>query len=156
MADALFDYRSSYDLWLVDLAAIFGFGNIQPRLVDSQRIGMHWCLGYQTVGQGKANDTADEAGTAKQEEIPVEAGGFLERVLAGLRRKRGNVLLQDVRLGWIQSEEVETYVIIVEEQHHQETKRQCHKHPLDIEVPEVNHPIAILGGLEGSYDRDAV
>jgi hypothetical protein len=39
---------------------------------------------------------------------------------------------------------VKTNMIIVEQQHYQEAKRQSHKLPPDIQVPGVNHPISVL------------
>jgi len=45
---------------------------------------MNRCLRHESVGEGKPNDTANEAGTAEKEEVPMEAGGLLERVLTGL------------------------------------------------------------------------
>jgi hypothetical protein len=41
-----------------------------------------------------------------------------------------------------------TYMIVVEEEHHQKTERQSYKYPFDIESPKLNHPITRLRGLE--------
>jgi hypothetical protein len=60
----------------------------------------------------------------------MEARRFLKRVLSRLRRERRNIM------------------IIIEQQHHQEPKRHRHKHPLDIQIPEVNDPISVLRRLE--------
>jgi hypothetical protein len=62
---------------------------------------------------------------------------LLERVLARLCGKRRDV------------------VIIIEQQHHQEAKRQSHKHPLDIQIPEVDDPVPRLSGLKCANDGDA-
>ena len=56
---------------------------------------MHWCLWYETVRKRKTDHTADEAGAAKEEEVPVEASGLREGVLAGLSREGGYVLAED-------------------------------------------------------------
>lgn len=39
-------------------------------------------------------------------------------------------------------------MVVVEEQHGQETKRHGNKHPLDIEIPEVDKPVSGLCGME--------
>ena len=46
-------------------------------------------------------------------------------------------------------------MVIVEQQHHQEPKRQSDKYPLDIEVPKVNEPTTRLRRPESSRDRYA-
>lgn len=46
-------------------------------------------------------------------------------------------------------EEAGTYMVIVEQQHGKEAKRQGDEYPADVEVPEINDPIPRLGGLEG-------
>jgi hypothetical protein len=51
---------------------------------------------------------------------------------------------------------VETYMIIVEKQHHQEPKWQSHEHPLDIQIPEVDHPVSVLRWLEGLSYRHMI
>lgn len=44
-------------------------------------------------------------------------------------------------------------MVIVEQKHHQEPKRQGDKHPLDIQVPKVNEPAPRLRRVESSRDR---
>lgn len=53
---------------------------------------MNGRLRHQAVGQRKANDTANEAGAAEEEEIPVEACRLLEWVLTSLCSQRRDVL----------------------------------------------------------------
>ncbi len=45
-------------------------------------------------------------------------------------------------------------MIIVEEQHCQEAKRQRDKHPLDLEVPKVDQPAALLSWIKSASDWD--
>jgi hypothetical protein len=55
---------------------------------------MHWCLRYETLRERKSDDAADEAGATKEEEVPVEATGLFEGILASLSRKGGYVLAE--------------------------------------------------------------
>lgn len=45
-------------------------------------------------------------------------------------------------------------MVVVEEEHHQEAKRQCGKDPFGVEFPEMDEPAAWLGRVEGAGDRD--
>ena len=47
-------------------------------------------------------------------------------------------------------------MVIVKKQHHQEPKWQSHEYPFNIEVPEINYPIAVLGWLDSPYNGDSV
>lgn len=47
-----------------------------------------------------------------------------------------------------------TYVVVVEEQHDKKPKGQCHKHPWEGQVPEIQQPPAFLRGEEGFRDGD--
>ena len=88
MTDTLFNNGGSLYKWLTDFSAILRFGDFKFRFVNCQRIGMHRCLRYETVGKGKANNTANKACAAEKEEIPVEASGLFQRILTGLCCKR--------------------------------------------------------------------
>ena len=91
---------------------------------------MHGSLRHKSIGQRQSKNTANEASAAQKEEVPMETSRLLQWILTRLSRKRGDV------------------VIIVEQQHHQEPKRHCHKDPLHIQVPEVDDPIPGHGRLE--------
>ena len=39
---------------------------------------MERCLRDQTVGEGDSEEAGDSSGKAKEEEVPVKAGGFSE------------------------------------------------------------------------------
>lgn len=84
MADALFNDRGGFDDWSADLVADCGFGDFETRFVYGEGVGVDGGLGDEAVRKGKPDDAADETGAAEQEEVPVEAGGFFERVLACL------------------------------------------------------------------------
>ena len=55
---------------------------------------MHGCLRHEAVWKRKTDDTADEACAAEKEEVPVEAGGFLKRILSSLRCEGRDVLVE--------------------------------------------------------------
>lgn len=44
-------------------------------------------------------------------------------------------------------------MIIIEEQHNQESERKRCKYPLGIQFPEMDEPVSWLCGVEGSADR---
>lgn len=99
---------------------------------------MDRCLRHETVGQGKTQDATNEASASQQEEVPVESSWLLEWELACLCSQRRDI------------------VIIVEQQHHQESEWQCSKHPFDVEMPKVDHPVPGLRWLEGADSRNAI
>ena len=43
-------------------------------------------------------------------------------------------------------------MIIVEKKHKQKSKRQCHKYPFNIQLPEMNQPTPWLRGIERPRD----
>ena len=47
-------------------------------------------------------------------------------------------------------------MVIVKQQHGQETKGYSDKHPFDVQVPKVNEPISRLCRMEGLGDRDSL
>lgn len=130
MTDTLLHHYGCFHDRLPYLATIFCLNDLQLGLVYGQRVGVDRRLWDKSVWQRQSKDAADKASAPQQEEIPVEASRFLEWVLAGLGRERGDI------------------VIIVEQQHHEEPKRYSNKDPLDIQIPEVNDPVPILRWLE--------
>lgn len=110
-------------------------------------------LRNQAVGHWEAEDAGDKGGAAEEKEVPVEATRLLEGVLSGLGRDATDVLRMQSGVmsrhnshfghGYF------TYMVIVEEKHHQEPKRGSDEDPLDLEVPEVYQPSPGLRGMEG-------
>lgn len=47
-------------------------------------------------------------------------------------------------------------MIIVEQKHHKEPEWQSNKHPFNIKIPEVDHPVSGLRWLEGTHNRHAI
>jgi hypothetical protein len=134
MADTLLDDGGGFYHGLPDLAAIFCFDDLDLGFVYGQGVGMDRCLRNQTVGQRQSENTANEARTSEEKEIPMEARWFLKRILSCLRRERTHIM------------------IIVKQQHHQKPKRHRNKNPLDVQVPKVNDPVPVLGRLERAND----
>ena len=86
----------------------------------------------EAVGEGEAEDTRDEARAAEEEEVPVEACGFFEREAAVLCREGGEV------------------VVVVEEEHHEAANGEGDEDPFHRQVPEVDQPAAVYGGVESA------
>ena len=51
---------------------------------------MERCLRDQTVGEGDPEEAGDSSGKAKEEEVPVKAGGFTEGELCSLSYEGGD------------------------------------------------------------------
>lgn len=47
-------------------------------------------------------------------------------------------------------------MVVVEEQHHQESKWYRDKHPFNIERPKRDDPVSLLGWLERPNDRHTI
>lgn len=88
VTDSLFDNGCSLNERFADFIAVNGFYNLETSLVDCQRVCMYRCLRNEAVRQRQPDDPRYKAGAAKQKEVPVESGRFLERELAGLRGER--------------------------------------------------------------------
>lgn len=133
MRNALFNNCRSFNERLSNLSniVIFRFDDVEARLIVGKRVSMHGSLRDEAVWHWKADNAGDEGGTAEEEEIPMEASGFLERELAGLSSQTRHIM------------------VVVKQQHSQEAKRQCHEDPSDVEIPKVDHPVPRLRGLEG-------
>lgn len=129
---------------------------------------MHGRLRDEPVWQRQAEHTRDKRRAAEEEEVPVEAAGLFEGVVPRLRGDGADVLFKAevcVSVYVVQCVGMEqrrdgkrrkaTHVVIVEQQHHQEPKRQGDKHPLDIQVPKVDNPTTRLRRLESIRDRHA-
>ena len=132
MADALLDDVGLDDIFGPDFVTGGGHLDIELVLVLCQSVGVDGGLGHEAVGEGQAEDPCDEAGTAEQEEVPVEAGGFFEGEAAVLGGEGGEV------------------VVVVEEKHHEAADGEGDEDPFHRQVPEVDQPAAVGGGVEGA------
>lgn len=80
----------------------------------------------EAVGHRDAGDAGDESGASEQEEVPVKSGWLFQGVLPALSAETANVLFDvsmslrgsNIRIDW-----GITYMVIIEEQHDQESER---------------------------------
>ena len=92
MRHALLDHAFGYEFLLVYLTAVLRLDNLEYALVIGHAFRVHRSLRHETIWQWDIDDACDEASTAEQEEVPMEAARFLERELLGLRRDAALVL----------------------------------------------------------------
>lgn len=60
---------------------------------DRERFGVDRRLGYESVRGGEAEDPGDKGGAAKEEKVPVEAGGALDGETARLGHDGTDIVL---------------------------------------------------------------
>lgn len=53
-------------------------------------------------------------------------------------------------------ESVSTYMVVVKEKHHQAAEWQSYEHPLGIESPKLDYPVARLRRLECAHSRNSI
>lgn len=109
------------------------FVELLDGLGDAERLGVEGGLGNQAVGERQTQDARDTGGDAEKEHVPVEAGGFAERILAALGDERRDVVVEPEQDG------------------QQNGKRQREEDVADAEVPEADEPRTTARGLK----RDA-
>lgn len=67
----------------------FGF-LVRDLAGHAERIGVEWCLWYQSIGEGDSQKSRDARGQSEEEDIPVKARWFAERELGSLRDEGGD------------------------------------------------------------------
>lgn len=100
------------------------------------RVGVDGGLGHEAVREGKAEEGGDEGRPPEEEEVPVEAAGFLEGEVPGLCRQGGDVVVE------------------VEEEGEEEAEGEGDEDPFWREGPEGDEPASGLGGEEGARDGE--
>ncbi len=96
MRHALLDYAFRDDFLRAEFGAVGRLGDLEDALVVGHAVCVDGCLRDETVWQGDVDDAGDEAGAAEEEEVPVEAAGFLQWELLRLGGDAALVLVGEL------------------------------------------------------------
>ena len=130
--NALFDDARGFALEAVGLG-LGGVGRVGDTVLFgyAEGSGVEGRLGDEAIGEGAAEETRDASRKAKEEDVPVEAGGFAEGEFGALRDERGDVVVEP------------------EEDGEDECEGEGDADVVRGDVPEVDEPAATRGGEEG-------
>lgn len=109
---------------------------------------MKGCLWDEAVWEGQAEDARDACCETKEEDIPMEAGGFSKREFATLGDQGGNLVslakFTSIRRG------VQGCTIVVKpkENREQNGKGESSKNLPHTQIPEIDKPASPTRGLE--------
>jgi hypothetical protein len=77
-----------------DVVSSYGGGEaLKMSFVDSKGVGVDRGLRDEAIWEGNEEEAADEGGDAEEEEVPVEAAGFLQGELLCLRGYAAYILV---------------------------------------------------------------
>ena len=126
------------------------FGGVGDGAGCAERRGVEGCLRDQAVREGDPEEAGYAGGEAKEEEVPVEAGGFSEREFGALGYKGRDLAGLDGE-GNGDGEGL-TIMIEVKEDGKENSERNGDEDVADGDVPEVDEPAAV-GGWEERFTR---
>jgi hypothetical protein len=93
VGDALLNNGGGDDFGLDVVFSSSGGEALEMGFVDSKRVGVDRGLRDEAIREGDEEEAADEGGDAEEEEVPVEAAGFLQGELLCLRSYAAYILM---------------------------------------------------------------